>query len=346
MKDKQIQGTCEKKEPSHKLYEAISEIKAEYIEEAERYEFPAMQQMTGESAASISEKARNKTAARGRLGKQLLKWGSLAACFCIVLVGASLVMSGAFVKKGAMDGYNGSNEGPTPTPGGSLQTVLAYNGALYNLSNEIGFLNRAGIENIITSEDCGALIGNLAKTEQGYEETTEHTGIGLYKYAPAYSNTAVVVVRDGEEYMAGLFSNNLPIGSSNDYSPISELYRRYGVETAEQIASVVEVNSVEQGSVVAEKITEASVLAAFYEATMSMEDTCIGREDFEINVEDNMTEEEYLAHVEGERAICIETAEGLKFYLNWYPGWFYASGATAYYELTEEMKKWLEVYMP
>lgn len=347
MKDRQVSNTEKEKNQSHKLYEAISEIKAEYIEEAEQNDFLMVQQTTGDSVENVFGKDRNKkVVGQSRIGRNLLKWGGLAACFCIVFVGVSLVMSGAFARKGVIDNYNGSSAEPTPTPGGYMQTVLAYNGALYNLSNEIGFLNHAGIEDVITPEDCGYLLGNLIKTEQGYESTTERTDIELYQYAPAYSNTAVVVVRDGEEYMAGLFSNNLPIGSSNDYTPISELYRRYGVDSAEKIASVIEVNSVNQGGAVAEKITEEAALEEFYRATLSMENTCIGRRDFEILVERNMTEDEYLAFLEGERAFCIETVEGLKFYLKRYPGWLYASGATAYYELTEEMKKWLEAYMP
>ena len=346
MKEKQLQDIQKTKEPSLKLYDAISEIRSDYIEEAELYEFPVAQENGKKYHKEKSGITPVQRSDKKRAGKQFAKWGSLAACFCIVLVGASLVMNGAFARKGVKNDSNGSGFDITPTPAGSVQTVLAYNGALYHLSNEINFLNRAGLDSIVTSEDCGYLLSNLAKTEHGYEATTEETDIELYQYAPACSNTAVVVVRDGEDYMAGLFSNNLPIGSSNDHSPVSELYRRYGVESAKQLASVVEVNSVSKGGAIADEIRSAAALEEFYNATMSMETTCIGREDFETIVKGKMTEDEYLSFLESERAICIETIEGLKFYLNWYPNWFYTSGATAYYELTEEMQKWLDVYMP
>ncbi len=315
---------------TEKLYDAISNIREEFIEEAAEYQFKA------KSVAALKNNA-----------IRLVKWGSLAACFCLVLLGAGLMMSGIGAKKGANDDAFNGMSGPTPTkaPGTFLHTVLAYNGALYNVSNELGTLNRAGIDNMITSADCGMPLGNLAKTENGYEPTTKETDIKLYQYASAYSNSAVFVVQDGEEYMAGLFSNTIPVGSSNEYSPVSELFRWYGVTSAEHIASVVEVNSVEEGKAVAEKVTDAAVLEAFYNAVMSMEDLCYGREDFEKTVEDKMSEDENKTFYESERAVCIETAEGLKFYLNWYPQWFYSAGARAYYQITGEMQHWLEQYM-
>lgn len=304
------------------LYDAISDIREDFIEEAENYKF------------------------KKNLTPRLVKWGSLAACFCLVLLGASLAMGGLFARKGAMDDYNGFGV-PTPTPGGAVQTVLAYNGSLYNVSNELSYLNVAGIPDIMTSEDCGYSLGNLKKTENGYEETTLDTDIELYKYAPAYSNTAVVVIRDGEEYMAGLFSNNLTIGDYNDHSPISSLYRTYGVESEEHIVSVVEVNNATKGGAVAEEITEKTALETFYGATMTMESPCFGREDFQQLVIDKLSEDEYLLFLESERTICVKTAEGLKFYFKWYPEaeWLYSSGAKAYYKITDEMQAWLEDYM-
>ena len=307
---------------NEKLFDAISDINEEYIEEASQYKF------------------------KKRITPRLVKWGSMAASFLLVLFGTTILMSGLFVRKGAMDAYNGYGV-PTPTPGGSMLSVLAYNGALYNVSNEIGYLNWAGIDNVITKEDCGVLLGNLRKTEKGYEETVYATDIELYKYAPAISNTAVFVVRDGEEYMAGLFSNNLTIGDYNDHNTISGLYRRYGITSADHISSVAEVSSVSLGDVVAEKITGNDAMNTFYSASMTMESHCFGREDFRELVTDNMSEEEYQTFLESERVVCIETVEGLKFYLSWYPeeGWLFASGAGAYYKITEEMQSWLDTYI-
>ncbi len=322
---------------TEKLYDAISDIREEFIEEAAEYQLEEL---------FVTRKTESLTQ-RKRITARLIKWGSLAACFCLVLLGAGLMMSGIGAKKGVNDDVSNGMSGPTPTetPGDFLHTVLAYNGALYNVSNELGTLNRAGIDSKITSADCGTPLGNLAKTENGYEPTTKETDIKLYQYANAYSNSAVFVVQDGEEYMAGLFSNTIPIGSSNEYSPVSELFRWYGITSAEHIASVVEVNSVEEGKAVAEKITDTAALEAFYNAVMSMEDLCYGRYDFEKTVMDKMSEEEQKIFQASERAVCIETAEGLKFYLNWYPQWFYSAGARACYQVTEEMQHWLEQYI-
>ena len=319
---------------NEKLYDAISDIREEFIEEAENYKF-------------------NK-----RVAPHLIKWGSMAACFCLVVLGASLAMSGAFAKKGMKsDDYNGGSVGPTATPapgenlsGSGLLKVLAYNGALFNVSNNLADLNAAGIPDIISPEDCGISLGNLKKTLNGYEETLHKTDIELYKYAPAYSNTAVYVIRDGEDYMAGLFSNNITIGDENDYSPISELFRRYGVENAEHISAVQLYSGYWQNDLPVEpaekNITERAALDAFYEAAMSMEHECYSREErLQIKLSED-PKQFPSSTLQVASTICITTGEGLKFYLSWDEdsGWLFSTGAKAYYRITEEMQTWLNEY--
>ena len=319
---------------NEKLYDAISDIREEFIEEAENYKF------------------------KKRVAPRLVKWGSMAACFCLVLFGDSLAMSGAFAKKGMKsDDYNGGSVGPTATPapgenlsGSGLLKVLAYNGALFNVSNNLADLNAAGIPDIISPEDCGISLGNLKKTPKGYEETTQSTDIELFKYAPAYSNTAVYVIRDGEDYMAGLFSNNLPVGDENDYSPISELFRRYGVEKAEHISAVQLYSGYWQNDLPVEpaekNITERAALDAFYEEAMSMEHECYSREErLQIKLSED-PKQFPSSTLQVASTICITTGEGLKFYLSWDEdsGWLFSTGAKAYYRITEEMQNWLNEY--
>jgi len=319
---------------NEKLYDAISDIREEFIEEAENYKF------------------------KKRIAPRLVKWGSMAACFCLVMLGAGLAMSGAFAQKGMKsDGYNGGSVGPTATSapgdnlsGSGLLKVLAYNGALYNVSNNLADLNAAGIPDIISPEDCGISLGNLKKTPKGYEETTQSTDIELFKYAPAYSNTAVYVIRDGEDYMAGLFSNNLPVGDENDYSPISELFRRYGVEKAEHISAVHLYSGYWQNDLPVEpaekNITERAALDEFYEAAMSMEDECYSSEErLQIMLSED-PKQFASSTLTPAKTICITTAEGLKFYLNWSDagGWLFSAGAKACYRITEEMQTWLNAY--
>ena len=315
------------------MYDAISDIQEEFIEEAEYYKFKKI---------SLP---------------RFLKWGSMAACFCLVVVGASLVMSGAFAKKGAVTEDGGVSAHPTFAlePGANqgesgLLTVLAYNGALYNVSNNLAELNAAGIPDVMTQEDCGASLGNLIKTQNGYEETVKDTDIELYKYAAAYSNTAVYVIRDGEEYMAGLFSNNLPVGDENDYSPISELFRRYGVEKTEHVSAVQLYSGMWSNNYPVEpdecKVTERAALEDFYEAALSMETECYNREEYtKIMLQEN-PKQFASSTLSIAKTICITTAEGLKFYLNWdeESGWLFSSGAKAYFRITEKMQNWLELY--
>ncbi|MBO5351875.1 MAG: hypothetical protein J6J42_02200 [Lachnospiraceae bacterium] len=304
---------------NEKLYDAISDIQEEYIEEAGTFQF------------------------RKKRPWQAVKWGSMAACFCLLLLGISYWTGGAFAKKG--DNNSNTSAVPTAAPG-DVWTVLAYNGSLYNVSNELWSLNKAGIPETITSEDCGRLLGNLAKTEQGYEETTEKTDIEIYEYAPAL-NSAVLVVKDGEDYMAGLFSNYYQPDEAEAYSPVSELYRVYGIEGAGNIRMVAEAGPAGVDILTGTEVGEKKALEDFYTATMSTELECYGKEEFREMVTDRMTEEEYTMFMETERILCIETVEGLRFYMSWYPesGWLYSGGTMAYYKITEELGDWLEMYM-
>lgn len=313
---------------NEKLYDAISDIREEFIEEAETYKF------------------------KKKMTSRFVKWGSMAACFCMVLLGASLAMSGIFARKGAMDAENSTAVGTDSITESYLQTVLAYNGALYNVSNNLNELKLAGIPDVMTKDDCGASLGNLIKTEKGYEETVQDTDIELYQYAPAYSNTAVYVIRDGNDYMAGLFSNNLAVGDDNDYSPILELFRRYGVESAEQINAVQLYSGLWSNNYPVEpemnKLTGREALDTFYAAVMSMEAECYSKEEYlEILLKEN-PKQLASSTMSIAKTICITTAEGLNFYLNWAEtdGWLFSTGAKAYYRITEEMQNWLDANLP
>ena len=176
------------------------------------------------------------------------------------------------------------------------------------------------------------------------------TDIELYNYASAYSNTAVYVIRDGEDYMAGLFSNNLPIGDENDYSPVSELFRRYGVEKAEHISAVQLYSGYWSNDrpVEPEKhmVTDRGALDEFYKSAMSMEKECYSSEE-RTQIELSEDPKQFASStLQVASTICITTAEGLKFYLSWAEdsGWLFSSGTRANYRITEEMQTWLDTY--
>ena len=80
---------------------------------------------------------------------------------------------------------------------------------------------------------------------------------------------------------------------------------------------------------------------------MSMEMECYSREEYldKLLEEDPMTLADSTLSLA--KTICITTAEGLKFYLNWAEenGWLFSSGASAYYKITGEMRAWLEEYI-
>ena len=328
---------------SEKLYDAITEIKDEFIEQAGEYNFRKQYYRT-----------------------LIVRWGSFAAaCFVLFALGTAGINS---LRCGS-SAPNENSSAPTmetesileesKAEGGFFEDtiqVLAYNGSLYNCSNSLEVLSPAGIEERMTEETCGAWLGNLKRTSFGYEPTTMETDIALYQYDEAVSNEAVMVIRDGEEYMAGLFSNYRGFNETA-YAELEQLYRTYGITKPEHMVSVAEREAVaaDFSNVYRESVTEKAALAEFYQLSLETFNewgSAFDKDTFyEFFLTKQMTAEEYETAEEllaaDERTLCIETAEGLKFYLSYYPtyGWLYSENATAYFPVEENLKNWFETYL-
>ena len=71
----------------------------------------------------------------------------------------------------------------------------------------------------------------------------------------------MVVVRDGDNYMAGLFSNYLKTGERAYVNSLSDLYKIYGITSADGIKEI---------SVAKAIVSETEVIKNFYEMTGEM----------------------------------------------------------------------------
>lgn len=148
---------------SKRFTEAMSEIDNKYVDEAVGYKKKA---------------------------KMLhwVKWGAMAACLCLVVVGAFIAPN---LGDGALD---------------YVETVI-YNNAEYVVcgEGETHILKECGLPTEITEALAGKHIGYLEQTEKNTFVVTDDLGdskVELFEYAPQPNENVYILCVDGEYYAA------------------------------------------------------------------------------------------------------------------------------------------------
>lgn len=226
--------------------------------------------------------------------------------------------------------------------------LFEFNGCLYEAADDPETLTRFGLPAQITADMAGEHIAWLRSAEgSGYEPAVsqEDASAELLAYAPAPSR-GVYVLRDGDRYLAAVFCNfNLTrLGDSNASVELSELFRVYGVEGAEDIALVCETDR-NRNEAVGTPVTAPGEIAFLYEE-LTVRDSW-GNDDFQTLTFGGTPEEEqpaaHAAFADDMRMLRIETADGLRFYLEYYPsyGWLYGQGTLSWYRAEGRLAAWL-----
>ena len=255
------------------------------------------------------------------------KWVALAACLCLVL---SLSFP-VFRHKGSV------------TEPVQAIAALEFNGAYYEAVRLPDILEKYGLPKEITADLAGEHLAYLQSDSGiGYEEAVGETDIELYTYAPNPVR-AVHILRDGETWYAALFCNYRAF-DDNTHVDFSEFYRVYGIESAEDIASVAEMDW-RNDSVSGAMVTKMAALSAFYDLTLSLQS--YGNADFQAMTFGGIPEENQpAAHIDFSddcRNLRIETASGLRFFISVYPSydWILGDGAMSYYRIDPPMHNWI-----
>ena len=177
----------------------------------------------------------------------------------------------------------------------------------------------------------------------GYKSTVSQTDIELYQYAPSVCD-GVYVLRDGDTWYAALFCNFYQFDSNTNCS-LTELYRVYGIESADDIKSITEMdnnNENETGT----PVVERQEITEFYNMTIAL--GSYGNDDFQAEVFGNIPEEKqqeaHTAFADDRRNLRIETASGLRFFIAFYPSynWIYGGGTMSYFKIDNQMQNWIE----
>ena len=262
--------------------------------------------------------------------KRWFRWGAMAACLCLVVGIAIPILH----HKGGID-----HQDP-------LQDTAAFelNGKFYEVVETPEVLEKYGLPSKITEDVAGDHVAYLKSDgDDSYECTPIETDMELYQYNPAAFD-GVYVLRNGETWCAALFCNFYQFDSNTNCS-LTELYRVYGIESADDIKSITEMdnnNENETGT----PVVERQEITEFYNMTIAL--GSYGNDDFQAEVFGNIPEEKqqeaHSAFAENQRNLRIEANDGLRFFIAFYPSynWIYGGGTMSYFKIDNQMRNWIE----
>ena len=284
-----------------------------------------------DAIGGINEKAVQDAKAYKRpKSKRWFRWGAMAACLCLV-VGIAIPI---LYHKGGID-----HQDP-------LQDTAAFelNGKFYEVVETPEVLEKYGLPSKITEDVAGDHVAYLKSDgDDSYECTPIETDMELYQYNPAAFD-GVYVLRNGETWCAALFCNFYQFDSNTNCS-LTELYRVYGIESADDIKSITEMdnnNENETGT----PVVERQEITEFYNMTIAL--GSYGNDDFQAEVFGNIPEEKqqeaHSAFAENQRNLRIEAKDGLRFFIAFYPSynWIYGGGTMSYFKIDNQMRNWIE----
>jgi len=259
-----------------------------------------------------------------------LKWGVLAACICLVV---SITIPILHYKAG-------------PDKQDSVQAlaVLLFNGMYYEAVDVPEVLEKYGLPSEITADMAGEHLEYLISDGgAGYECTPIETDIELYQYAPSPCR-GVLVLRDGERWYAALFCNFYQF-DSNTSVELTELYKVYGIESADEIASITEMGD-SNWREIGKSVTERQEISEFYDMTVAL--WSYGNDEYQELLYGDIPEEEqpefHNAVAKDRRNLRIETTTGLRFFIAFYPtyDWIDGGGTMSYFKIDEQMHAWID----
>ncbi len=305
------------------ISETIENINPKYIDEATRYS----------GKVKISK------------GKVWYKWALAAACFAFVLA-----VSIPF----ARDLYVSQDD---KTIVDSVM-LIEYEDAYLEVIEDSARAEKFGLEKEITEDIIGKHIVYLQKEvpeaeRSNYIVTDGKTDIELLEYSPA-PYKAVRIFRDGDKYYYALFCNYLI--ETNESLPIQDAFEVYGIDEASDIVSITPVKSDNTWKPNKKVITDSAVISEFFNEISKLPAFCF--DDYhDLVFADELKKleepggdigsEAYTRVADDRKDIVIETKEGLRFGINYYPsyGWINVSTTMSYYQISPKLWEWFSNYV-
>ncbi|MGI6700400.1 MAG: hypothetical protein ACOX6G_08870 [Christensenellales bacterium] len=305
-----------------KISETIENINPKYIDEATGY--------TG--------------VAKSTPKKVWYKWVAVAACFALVLAIGFPFAKDLFISPDQKDIVD-------------AVVLIEYDDSYLEVIEDAKTIKKLGMPSEITDDIIGNHIVFLQKSSpdaeySNYVVADETTNIELFEYKPA-PYKAVRILRDGDKYYYAWFCNYLV--ENNESLPIQTAFDVYGIDDATDIVSITPVKSDNYWKANGKAITDTTIISEFYTEISKLSDFSFD-EYHELVFADDLKKAEdegggdigselYSRVADDRKDILIETKDGLRFTIQYYPsyGWINITKTLSYYQMSPEIKEWFEV---
>jgi hypothetical protein len=307
-----------------KISETIENINPKYIDEATEY--------TG--VVKTTPK------------KVWYKWVAIAACFALVLAIGFPFAKDLFISPDQKDTVD-------------AVALIEYDDSYLEVIENAKRIKKFGLPSEITKDIIGNHIVFLQKVipETKYSDyvvSDTMTNIELFEYKPA-PYKAVRILKDGNNYYYAIFCNYLV--KSNESLPVQTAFDVFGIDEPIDIISITPVKvdntwkangkAITDSAIISEFYTEISKLTAYsfdeyHEMTFAEK-----LKKYEDEGNGDIGSEAYTQVADDLREIMIETKEGLRFTIHYYPsyGWINIVQTMSYYQMSPEISEWFLNYM-
>lgn len=307
-----------------KISETIENINPKYIDEATEY--------TG--VVKTTPK------------KVWYKWVAIAACISLVLAIGFPFAKDLFISPDQKDTVD-------------AVALIEYDDSYLEVIEDAKRIKKFGLPSEITKDIIGNHIVFLQKVipETKYSDyvvSDTMTNIELFEYKPA-PYKAVRILKDGNNYYYAIFCNYLV--KSNESLPVQAAFDVFGIDEPIDIISITPVKvdntwkangkAITDSAIISEFYTEISKLTAYsfdeyHEMTFAEK-----LKKYEDEGSGDIGSEAYTQVADDLREIMIETKEGLRFTIHYYPsyGWINIVQTMSYYQMSPEISEWFLNYM-
>lgn len=257
------------------------------------------------------------------------KWVAMAACLALLVVSVPYIANIVTLKGGP-----GQDDPMRPL------NAIEYNGAYYEVidMSDVDLLDSYNLPHEITPDMVGTSLGT------GLDDAGKASKEMFYVYEPyAHISTitgnlsqervqrAVYVVQSDNEYSFALFCNFISF-DTNTHTESKEMFAVYGIDEAQDIASVV---------LGRKKLSDPAEIESVFNNLLHSQS--IGNDDYQSIVFGNMSEEKKQALsielADSMVSIQIETVDGLIINnIHYYPTINYVGWALSYYQLGEALE--------
>lgn len=274
------------------------------------------------------------------------KWVAIAACFALVLAIGFPFAKDLFISPDQKDTVD-------------AVALIEYDDSYLEVIEDAKRIKKFGLPSEITKDIIGNHIVFLQKVipETKYSDyvvSDTMTNIELFEYKPA-PYKAVRILKDGNNYYYAIFCNYLV--KSNESLPVQTAFDVFGIDEPIDIISITPVKvdntwkangkAITDSAIISEFYTEISKLTAYsfdeyHEMTFAEK-----LKKYEDEGNGDIGSEAYTQVADDLREIMIETKEGLRFTIHYYPsyGWINIVQTMSYYQMSPEISEWFLNYM-